>query len=97
MSSHCTTLSYLAPLGRAADAPDPNRNLLASSLHSGTVQIWDFQMGTLVDRFDEHDGGCSVQTQGHHDDRTMGSAARLELTVQDLSVVSRSTPLSPFW
>ena len=54
-------------------------------------------MGTLVDRFDEHDGVYSVQIQGYHGTGQMGFAARLELNVQDLSVVSRSTPLSPFW
>ncbi|KAH7096636.1 coatomer subunit alpha-2 [Auriculariales sp. MPI-PUGE-AT-0066] len=34
----------------------PTRPLLASSLHNGSVQLWNYQMGTLVDRFDEHDG-----------------------------------------
>ncbi|QRV90867.1 coatomer subunit beta [Ceratobasidium sp. AG-Ba] len=34
----------------------PTRPLLAASLHNGSVQLWNYQMGTLVDRFDEHDG-----------------------------------------
>jgi coatomer subunit alpha len=34
----------------------PTRPLLASALHNGSVQLWNYQMGTLVDRFDEHDG-----------------------------------------
>ncbi|KZT60918.1 Coatomer, alpha subunit [Calocera cornea HHB12733] len=34
----------------------PTRPLLAASLHNGTVQLWNYQMGTLMDRFDEHDG-----------------------------------------
>jgi len=27
-----------------------------ASLHSGVIQLWDYRMGTLIDRFDEHDG-----------------------------------------
>ncbi|KAF8512519.1 coatomer subunit alpha-2 [Hysterangium stoloniferum] len=34
----------------------PRLPLLAASLHNGSVQLWNYQMGTLVDRFDEHDG-----------------------------------------
>ncbi|KAF8343107.1 coatomer WD associated region-domain-containing protein [Cantharellus anzutake] len=34
----------------------PARPLLAASLHNGSVQLWNYQMGTLVDRFEEHDG-----------------------------------------
>jgi len=34
----------------------PKVPLLAASLHNGTIQLWNYQMGTLVDRFDEHDG-----------------------------------------
>lgn len=30
--------------------------LLAASLHNGNVQLWNYQMGTLVGRLDEHDG-----------------------------------------
>jgi WD40 repeat protein len=26
------------------------------SLHSSTIQLWDYRMGTLIDRFEEHDG-----------------------------------------
>lgn len=35
---------------------DPKQPLLAASLHNGTIQLWNYQMGTLVDRYDEHDG-----------------------------------------
>ncbi|TIA89441.1 hypothetical protein E3P99_02081 [Wallemia hederae] len=34
----------------------PKQPLLAASLHNGSIQLWNYQMGTLVDRFDEHDG-----------------------------------------
>eukprot|EP00657_Telonema_sp_P-1_P009167 TRINITY_DN3340_c0_g1_i6.p1 TRINITY_DN3340_c0_g1~~TRINITY_DN3340_c0_g1_i6.p1 ORF type:complete len:1213 (-),score=418.95 TRINITY_DN3340_c0_g1_i6:266-3904(-) len=34
----------------------PKRTWLLASLHSGTVQLWDFRMGTLVERFEGHDG-----------------------------------------
>lgn len=26
------------------------------SLHNGVVQLWDYRMCTLLDKFDEHDG-----------------------------------------
>jgi WD40 repeat protein len=32
------------------------RPWILASLHSGVVQLWDYRMGTLIDRFDEHDG-----------------------------------------
>jgi WD40 repeat protein len=40
----------------------PRLTLLAASLHSGSIQLWNFQMGVLVDRFEEHDGTltCSL-------------------------------------
>lgn len=34
----------------------PRRPWILASLHSGVVQLWDYRMGTLIDRFDEHDG-----------------------------------------
>ena len=32
------------------------RPWILASLHSGVIQLWDYHMGTLIDRFDEHDG-----------------------------------------
>ncbi|KAK9668024.1 hypothetical protein RND81_13G029900 [Saponaria officinalis] len=29
---------------------------ILASLHSGVIQLWDYRNGTLIDRFDEHDG-----------------------------------------
>ncbi|ETV88727.1 coatomer subunit alpha [Aphanomyces astaci] len=34
----------------------PTRPWVLTSLHNGVIQLWDFRMGTLIDRFDEHDG-----------------------------------------
>ncbi|KAI5293000.1 hypothetical protein KEM52_005916 [Ascosphaera acerosa] len=34
----------------------PKRPWLLVSLHSSTIQLWDYRMGTLIDRFEEHDG-----------------------------------------
>jgi hypothetical protein len=34
----------------------PTQPLLAATLFSGTVQLWNYRMGVLVDRFEEHDG-----------------------------------------
>lgn len=33
-----------------------SRPWVLCSLHNGIVQLWDYRMGTLIDRFDEHDG-----------------------------------------
>ena len=29
---------------------------IMSSLHSSVIQMWDYRMGTLLNRFEEHDG-----------------------------------------
>ena len=34
----------------------PTRPLLVASLHNGSVQLWNYRMGVLVDRFEEHEG-----------------------------------------
>ncbi|KAJ7522181.1 hypothetical protein O6H91_19G086400 [Diphasiastrum complanatum] len=34
----------------------PKRPWILTSLHSGVIQLWDYRMGTLIDRFGEHDG-----------------------------------------
>jgi WD40 repeat protein len=38
----------------------PKRPWILASLHNGSVQIWDYRMGTLVDTFSDHEGiaGC---------------------------------------
>ena len=32
------------------------RPWILASLHNGCIQLWDYRMGTLLERFDEHDG-----------------------------------------
>ncbi len=34
----------------------PKRPWIAASLHNGIVQIFDYRMGTLLEKFEEHDG-----------------------------------------
>lgn len=34
----------------------PSRSWILASLHSGVIQLWDYRMGILLERFDEHDG-----------------------------------------
>ena len=36
----------------------------SASLHNGNVQLWNYQMGTLVGRLDEHDGELSEFDRG---------------------------------
>ncbi|ORZ39222.1 coatomer WD associated region-domain-containing protein [Catenaria anguillulae PL171] len=33
----------------------PKRPWILASLHNGSIQWWDYRMGTLLDRFDEHE------------------------------------------
>ena len=33
-----------------------NRPWVLASLHNGVIQLWDYRMSTLLDKFDEHDG-----------------------------------------
>lgn len=33
-----------------------NDFLVNFSLHNGIIQLWDYRMCTLLDKFDEHDG-----------------------------------------
>jgi coatomer protein complex subunit alpha (xenin) len=40
----------------AYSANPPARPWILVSLHSSTIQLWDYRMGTLIDRFEEHDG-----------------------------------------
>jgi WD40 repeat protein len=51
-------LTHSAPRLRAAQGLSfhPRRPWILASLHSGVIQLWDYRMGTLIDRFDEHDG-----------------------------------------
>lgn len=34
----------------------PTRPWILASLHSGIIQLWDYRMCVLLDKFDEHDG-----------------------------------------
>ena len=34
----------------------PRRPWVLSSLSTGIIQLWDYRMGTMIDKFDEHDG-----------------------------------------
>jgi coatomer subunit alpha len=34
----------------------PTRPWVLASLHNGAIQMWDIRVGTLIDRYDEHEG-----------------------------------------
>ena len=34
----------------------PTMPWILSALHNGTIQLWDYQLGVLLDKFDEHEG-----------------------------------------
>lgn len=57
-ASHSTLRGTPAPLPALALSllADRLRPWILVSLHSSTIQLWDYRMGTLIDRFEEHDG-----------------------------------------
>lgn len=34
----------------------PKRPWILSSLHTGSIQLWDYRLNTLLEKFDEHEG-----------------------------------------
>jgi coatomer protein complex subunit alpha (xenin) len=34
----------------------PKRPWILASLHNGSIQLWDYRMGTLLEKFEEHEG-----------------------------------------
>ncbi|ELT95580.1 hypothetical protein CAPTEDRAFT_156336 [Capitella teleta] len=42
----------------------PKRPWVLASLHNGLIQLWDYRMSTLIDKFDEHDGKRSRPVRG---------------------------------
>ena len=38
----------------------PKRPWVLASLHNGVIQLWDYRMCTLLERFDEHDGKSEI-------------------------------------
>ncbi|CEM30295.1 unnamed protein product [Vitrella brassicaformis CCMP3155] len=34
----------------------PKLSWILASLHNGTIQLWDYRIGSLIDKFDEHEG-----------------------------------------
>jgi coatomer protein complex subunit alpha (xenin) len=41
----------------------PKRPWVLASLHSGVIQLWDYRMSTMIEKFDEHDGRGGVYYQ----------------------------------
>ena len=46
-------LTHYTALGLAFHGTRP---WILTSLHNGVIQLWDYRMCTLIDRYDEHDG-----------------------------------------
>jgi coatomer protein complex subunit alpha (xenin) len=40
----------------------PHRPWIVAALYSGTIQLWDYKLGTLVDSYDEHQGPVRALT-----------------------------------
>ena len=54
MSSKFKIFNCFGPF--AGIAFHPTRPWVLASLHNGVIQLWDYRMCTLLERFDEHDG-----------------------------------------
>eukprot|EP00928_Gymnodinium_smaydae_P028308 TRINITY_DN2160_c0_g3_i1.p1 TRINITY_DN2160_c0_g3~~TRINITY_DN2160_c0_g3_i1.p1 ORF type:complete len:1244 (-),score=301.09 TRINITY_DN2160_c0_g3_i1:224-3895(-) len=35
----------------------PKLNWVLASLHNGVIQLWDYRIGSLIDKYEEHEGG----------------------------------------
>jgi coatomer protein complex subunit alpha (xenin) len=35
----------------------PKLSWILASLHNGTIQLWDYRIGSLIEKFEEHEGG----------------------------------------
>ena len=53
---HFSRILYLNNQWGLGLAFHPTQPLLAAALHNGSVQLWNYRMGVLVDRFEEHEG-----------------------------------------
>ena len=49
-------IKYKIYLFHAGLSFHPKRPWVLASLHNGVIQLWDYRMCTLIDKFDEHDG-----------------------------------------
>lgn len=65
----------------------PVRPWILTSLHNGVIQLWDYRMGTLLDRFDEHDG--PVRGVDFHKTQPLIVSGGDDYKVSPCSVVAR--------
>lgn len=57
LSCRCLCLiSRFICVFHAGIAFHPKRPWVLASLHNGTLVLYDYRMGTVLDKFDEHDG-----------------------------------------
>lgn len=91
----CTDRLPLAARHPSLHPTDPKQPLLAASLHNGTIQLWNYQMGTLVDRYDEHDGAPAVLGQPGLRAISADAPMHPPTVSQARSAASRSTRRSP--
>ena len=47
----------------------PKRPWILASLHNGVIQLWDYRMCTLLEKFDEHEG--PVRGIGFHNQQPL--------------------------
>ncbi|GMM33351.1 coatomer subunit alpha [Saccharomycopsis crataegensis] len=65
----------------------PTRPWVLVSLHSSTIQLWDYRMGTLIDRFEEHDG--PVRSVNFHPTQPLFVSGGDDYTIKVWSTITR--------
>ncbi|CAN6666829.1 coatomer subunit alpha [Trichomonascus vanleenenianus] len=65
----------------------PKRPWILVSLHSSTIQLWDYRMGTIIDRFEGHDG--PVRGVDFHKTQPLFASCGDDYTVKVWSLQSR--------
>lgn len=65
----------------------PTRPWILVALHSSTIQLWDYRMGTLIDRFEEHIG--PVRTVNFHPTQPLFVSGGDDFTIKVWSLQSR--------
>jgi hypothetical protein len=73
----------------------PKRPWLLASLHNGVIQLIDYRMGTLIDRFDEHDGQYWTLKCGARARRCGDEGARRAERTRRLHTARQTAPLFP--
>ena len=57
----------------------PTLQWCLTALHNGAIQLWDYRVGSLVDRFEEHEGTQHVHNYIKPNPRTVQISRHLRI------------------